>query len=102
LNRYLCQRARSTADVSYLASPVTGSGVVVPRLHQLCMLAPQSSRKNADDLTKAVWTVLKSLGQSLRKDGQPLKTESENLAELGKHAASFQKRLSTYEALEVI
>lgn len=75
LNTHLMSLARSTGDISFLASPVTGGGHGVPRFHQLFLLARQEGHKTPVQWAEFAWMWLKAQGQSLLKDGQPLKTE---------------------------
>lgn len=101
LNRYLCERARGSAEIAFLASLVTGGVVVVPRLEQVFMLPQSPGKRSARDLAKFVWDVLKQQGQMMKKDGKALQTEAENLEELAKLGEIFLKRLPILEALEI-
>lgn len=89
LNRHLMSRARGGGEVSYLASPVTGGAVLVPRFHQLFMLARSSGRKTPADWADAVWQLLNAQGQRLMKEGKTLESVEENLAELQAQAQGF-------------
>jgi hypothetical protein len=53
LNTYLCQRARHSGDAAYLASPVTGTGVLVPRPAQLFLLAREQGGDHRGPRPKA-------------------------------------------------
>jgi SAM-dependent methyltransferase len=102
LNRYLCERARSTGDIQYLASPVTGGGVPVPRFEQLFLLALQSGQKNEAEQAAFAWASLSGQGQRVLKDGKMLESPEENIAELTDVAHKFAtKRLPILKALEV-
>jgi hypothetical protein len=78
LNKYLYERARSSSAVSYLASPVTGSGIVVSRDHQLFLLAMQQGKKLPADQAAFVWNLISSQGLRVNKDGKPLETPEDN------------------------
>ena len=69
LNRYICERARSGAKVSFLASPVCASGIMVPSTQQLFLLACQRGRKSPKDQAEFVWDLLTARGQRIVKDG---------------------------------
>lgn len=102
LNRHLCERARSSTDIAYLASPVTGGGVPVPRFHQLFLLALQQNKKTEAELAAHAWSIIGSQGQRIVKEGKPLDGAEANLAELTSMAQQFLgKRLAILKALEV-
>ena len=51
---------------------------------------------------KDVWGILSAQGQLLVKEGNPIKSPQENLAELAKQAREFsEKRLPILRALQV-
>src|SRR5207247_8520316 len=56
LNRYLCDRGRSRGDIAFLASPVTGSGVAIPRFQQLLLLAMEQGKQTAADQARFGWS----------------------------------------------
>ena len=102
LNRYICERARSGAKVSYLASPVCASGIMVPSSQQLFLLAGQHGRKSPKDQAEFVWDLLAAQGQRLIKDGKTLETAEQNLDELLNQATEFaDKRLPVFKGLGI-
>jgi hypothetical protein len=102
LNLHLMGKARANKELSYLTSPVTGGGIVVPRFHQLFVLARSQGHKQAEDWAKFVWGVLAMQGQRLLKEGQTLETEAENVAELTAQADEFaSKQLPILKALQI-
>ncbi len=103
LNAHLLQRARSSADIAFLASPVTGGGVLVARFAQLFLLAAQQGLKQPSEWADYAWQILASQGQKLLKDGKPLETTEQNLAELSSVATAFQqKQLPALKALQIV
>jgi SAM-dependent methyltransferase len=103
LNARLLARARSSADVAHLASPVTGGGVPVGRIQQLFLAALVSGPAEPDRLAESVWRILAAQGERMVKDGQRIDGAAENLAELARLAAEFiQHRLPVLRALEVV
>jgi SAM-dependent methyltransferase len=50
LNEHLVRLAEHNADLHYLASPVTGGGIPVPRVHQLFLLALARGHRGAGAL----------------------------------------------------
>ena len=102
LNRYLCERARSAGDIQFLASPVTGGGVLVPRFHQLFLLALQLGKKSEAEQAAFAWALLSAQGQRVMRDGKAVESPEENIAELTNMARQFAtKRLPVLKALEV-
>jgi hypothetical protein len=102
LNRQMLDRARGAGDVGYLASPVTGGGVGVPRFDQLFLLARRQSGNTADAMARLVWDLLISQGHRVVKEGKTLDTPEENLAELTEQARAFiEQRLPTLISLKI-
>ena len=102
LNTHLMHKARSSNELSYLASPVSGGGITVPRFHQLFLLARQQGHKQPADWAQSVWGVLQAQGQRLLKEGKTLETAEEHLTELTQQAQSFaDKQLPILKALQV-
>jgi len=102
LNAHLCQKARGSSDVAYLASPVTGGGVSVGRFGQLFLLALLQGKKKPEEWAQFVWQILSSQGQKLIKEGKTIEVEADNLAELTDQANGFaQKNLPVLRALMI-
>ncbi len=103
LNLHLMHKARSSAEVTSLASPVTGGGVGVPRISQLFLLARRQGHADAEGWARFAWQVLASQGQALiGKDGKPMTSEADNMAQLAQQARSFaDKQLPLLQALQV-
>lgn len=103
LNSHLMMKARSSNEISYLASPVTGGGVIVGRFQQLFMLALQHGKKKPEDWAAFVAQILVAQGQKIVKEGKPLETGEEHIAELTAQAIEFAtKQLPIMKALQVI
>jgi SAM-dependent methyltransferase len=102
LNLHLLEKARGSADVNYLASPVTGGGIAAGRFHQLFLLGLRQGRQGADDLARFAWEILGMQGERVVKDNKPLDTEADNLTELASQAREFlDKRLPTLRKLQI-
>lgn len=93
LNDHILQLARSSGDIQFLASPVTGGGIGVSRFHQLFLTARQSGRKSAKELATFVAHGLAEEGERILKDGKPVTTVDDAIAELGPQAARFIDRV---------
>jgi SAM-dependent methyltransferase len=98
-NTVVMEKAKSTADFQYLASPVTGGGIAVDRFQQLFMLARQL--KQPDPVLFA-WNALNEVGQKLIKEGKMLETVEENHAELRIRLSNFmEKQLPVLQQLGI-
>jgi hypothetical protein len=103
LNTHLMHKARSHNDLTFLASPVTGGGVAVGRFHQLFALAIQQGKKKPEDWGAFVEQILASQGQKIVKEGKPLETSEQQLAELTSQAHEFaNKQLPVLKALQIV
>jgi SAM-dependent methyltransferase len=102
LNSYLKLKARSSNDISFLASPVTGGGVVVGRFQQLFLLAYEQGKKRPEEWAASAMQVLNSQGQKIAQEGKSLESAEEQLAELTSLATEFAlKRLPVLKALQI-
>lgn len=88
-NNAVINRARDSADLAYLASPLTGGGVAVGRINLLFLLAIQNGHKTPEGWAQFAWTVLQAQGHAMMKDGKTLETLEENIAELTSQATAF-------------
>ena len=80
-----------------------GGGVSVGRFQQLFVLALAQNRKAPADLARFVWDILAAQGQKIVKDGAPLETPEDNIAELTIQAQTFaDKQLPILKALQVV
>lgn len=103
LNDYLINKARSGGDISYLASPVTGSGTSLTRFDQLFVGSVKAGKSNPEEMAKIVWNVLNAQGQKIVKEGAHLAQDAENIAELKSQAEEFvAKRLPILKAALVV
>lgn len=102
LNRHIMERAVFSGDVAFLASPVTGSGVPVGRIQQLLLRSVARGRRTPQDWALDVWPLMEAQNQRLMRDGKPIPTAAENIAELAAMGQDFaEKRLPILEALGV-
>jgi len=100
LNAEILRRSVFGKEISYMASPLLGGAVGVNRVQQLFLLS--KVLKHADPVAFA-WQVFKDNNERLAKEGKPLETEEDNLAELRRTFESFsQKAVPMLKALQVI
>lgn len=103
LNKVLMVRAQAAGTIAFLASPVTSGGVAVNRFEQLFLASVAAGQKSPEDWAKAVWAIVDGQGHRLQKDGKPIESDAENLAELTRQAIEFsEKRLKILQELQVI
>jgi SAM-dependent methyltransferase len=103
LNLHLLTKACGSADIATLASPVTGGGISVLRASQLFLLARRQGHGDAEAWARFAWGVLSAQGQSLLgKDGKPLSSAADNIAQLAQQARAFgERQLPMLKALQV-
>lgn len=102
LNLKLMNKARSSSELIYLTSPVTGGGIAVDRLEQMFLLAKIQGYETTTDWAQYAWKVLASQGQRLSKEGRELESEEENLLELNQAAQVFSNnRIPLLKGLQI-
>jgi hypothetical protein len=102
LNTHLMMKSRASNELGFLASPVTGGGVNLPRIPQLFLLARQQGHKQPAEWVQFVWAILDGQNQRLMKEGKTLESVEENLAELTAQAQTFvDKQLPILKALQI-
>ena len=103
LNAFLCGLTRKRTDLLWLASPLTGGGVHVNSGEQLFLESIKLEQQNHPaEWARYAWRHFAPLGAKVLKDGKPLETEEESLAELERQAGVFQeKRLPILKALGI-
>ena len=89
LNNFFAAQSRYERSVEYLASPVTTTGIFVPRAQQLFMLGQKNGKKSPTELAEFAWSILEPLGHNILRDNQPLRTPEENISELNQSAVTF-------------
>ena len=103
LNAHLCAKARGSGEVAFLASPTTAGGVTANQFEQLFILSIGAGKREPADWAKETWAVVAAQGQKLLKEGKPIETAEDNIAELTAQATTFaKKRLPILNALQVV
>ena len=90
LNAEFARRAAVSADISVLASPLTGGGVEVGRLSQLFLHAIAMVGEDSRLWAPYVWHILEPQGHRFRRDGHVLDGREDNLEQLTVLAATFK------------
>jgi SAM-dependent methyltransferase len=100
LNLKLMSKSRSSTEIMFLASPLTGGGVAVSRLDQLLLHAYQQGHKQASDMTAYAWQIFSLQGQRFIKNGAALMADEDNLLEIKSHCERFiRDRLPVLKSL---
>lgn len=103
LNRHLLDRARTSSDISFLASPVTGTGVAISRLDHLLLIARAEGKQTLTEWVDHAWQLLAVQNQRVMKEGKRLEPEDENKRELLLQAKDLEaNRLPVFERLGVV
>ena len=102
LNAFICERARGSGDIGFLASPVSGGGVAVNRFQQMFLLAKKQGKELPAEWAEYARQALAAQGQKVLKDGKTLESAAENIAELKAQAQAFNdKHLPLLKALGI-
>lgn len=83
LNEYLFNRAKSELDnISVLASPVIGGGIVADRFVKIFAGMYKQGIRSIDTMANMTWNIIDSQNQRLANNGEILQTKEENITEL--------------------
>jgi hypothetical protein len=100
LNTHITNRSLTSSHIAYLASPVTGGGVVVPRFHQLFLRSWKAGRRSVADISADTWNILLANSERMVKDGKTLESDADNLADIAVQVEDFlRQRLPILKAL---
>lgn len=103
LNLELCKRSLLNDKIQVLASPVTGGGITVSRFEQLFLIAIKHGQEHPAEWAQLAWAILGEQGEVLVRDGAPLATAEENIAELTLSAQVFaSNKLVILRALNIV
>jgi hypothetical protein len=92
-----------SAEITLLASPVTGGGIAVNRFQQLFLLAIRNGKREPQDWAIEIWSVLSAQNQRLLKEGKALNSDDYKIQDLVSQAKDFaKKRLTTLQALQIV
>jgi hypothetical protein len=98
----LLKRATRSSEIAVLASSVTGSGIQIDRVHQLFLRARRDGEASPAGWAAYAWAALSRQGKRVVKDKRILKTEEENLAELGALATRFEARMPVLHTFGIV
>jgi len=102
LNTQLMEYARSSPDMGYLVSPVTGGGLPVNRIAQLFLRSLADGKKEPEAWAADVLNFFQRQGLKLLKEGQQSRSGEDTLRELNKQASVFaEKQLPILRAAKI-
>ena len=102
LNAHLMEQARTSAEINWLASPVTGGGVAVSRTELLFLLARSAGASAPADWGGFASQVLSMKAQRQTQDDGKFVIAVQDMAVLMAQAKSFaEKRLPVLSALQL-
>jgi hypothetical protein len=103
LNRHLLQKARANDEIQFLASPVTGGGILIQGYEMLFLLAQQFGHHTPETIARFSWGLLKQRGIQLYDQGQPLLDDNANLHKLSEQVTYFLSGpMQVYRALGLV
>ncbi len=103
LNLHIMNRAKYSAELEWVASPVTAGGVKLPRFQLLFLSAYLQNHQQPVEWANYVWQILVEQNQKLLKEGKMLETTEENLEELTQQANTFAlEQLPVLKGLGII
>jgi hypothetical protein len=102
LNAVICEQARHHDEVQFLVSPVSGSGILMPRVAQLFLLARLHHMQQPTQWAEFAESVLRATPQPARATSGPPSGAAVSLADLIAKANRFaQIHLPILQALGI-
>ena len=103
LNKYICERAKFSDEIQFLASPVTGGGVPLNRFERIFTAAIFDGKNTVDEIADYSWKIFKAQGQFLVIQGKTLQTAEENINQFKTAVQPFlENRLPVLKTLQVV
>ncbi|MGM8870930.1 class I SAM-dependent methyltransferase [Psychrobacter sp. 2Y5] len=91
LNAYVMQQSLVSPELNALVSPLTGSALTYSRFPLIFLHAYTRGKNTREQWVDYAWQALKKNGQLLLKDGNTLREEKDNIAELNRMVEDFEK-----------
>ncbi|WP_260854540.1 methyltransferase regulatory domain-containing protein [Paraburkholderia sp. BCC1884] len=102
LNAAICERARHHEDIQFLVSPVSGSGILMPRVAQLFLLARLHHLQQPAQWAEFAEAALRADSQSGREPAAPQSAALPSRADMAAKAHRFaQVHLPILQALGI-
>jgi len=93
LNRFLCEKAEYSDDITILACPVSGTAIPLRKILKLFLLAREDGIKGNEGMARHVWDILDRQGKKITKDGKVLQTPEENIEDLVSQHKTFEEKV---------
>jgi predicted O-methyltransferase YrrM len=81
-NSHLLREAYFNSTPAYLASPVIGAGIMLPKASLWVLREMQAGVADTERMVESIWANLASRNQRMARDGQALDTPEANKAEI--------------------
>lgn len=91
LNAYVMQQSLVSPELNALVSPLTGSANSYDRFSLIFLHAYTQGKTTREQWVDYAWQALKKNNQLLLKDGNTLKEEKDNIAELNRMVDDFER-----------
>ena len=84
LNRVIAKQVKYDDEYQALASPLLGNGISANYAERLMywILTEQSQTLSAEQLAEQAWQQMKASGRKINRDGKPLDSDADNIAQL--------------------
>jgi SAM-dependent methyltransferase len=91
-NRRLFEFVNAGHRLHYVASPITHSAHALDRISALLLQGYEDGAREVGGLAERAWKALQRMGHRMMKDGKPIESPEENLAQLRAAANEFLDR----------
>lgn len=103
LNKYICNRAKISDEIMFLASPVLGGAYSLNRFDRIFLAALYEGKNTLNEMAQYIQQTLQEQGLQLRKADGNFVPNEESISEFEKMAKDFSdNRLPTVKALQII
>ena len=103
LNAHLIERSVFGETVPFLASPVTGGGILVPRFEQWFLRSIRQGLATPEEWAVEAWKIMAARGECLIKNNQTLGSPEQMVGELTQQAREFARdRRTLLNALMIL
>ena len=103
LNKHICNRAKTSDEIAFLASPTLGGGYSFNRFERIFLAAMYEGKNSPEEIAQYTWQVFSEQGIALTRNGGGVLSAEENLAGFRNMAKTFlDNRLSLVKALQII
>lgn len=103
LNKYICNRAKNSDDIVFVASPVLGGGYPLDKFDRVLLAAMYEGKNNLDEIAQSALKNFAEQGLRLKKDDGNFVSDEENITKFKEMAKDFlDNRLPMVKTLQII